>query len=295
MVKYTLMLLGSRLLRVLPLRLAYWLASAGGYLAYLGIPARRRILSENIALITGKKDRREVSRLVRSAYRHTAMNTVDFLLFPSLTDRRIAGMSNSKGFENLDHALELGKGVIVVTSHLGHWEFGGILLASRGYPVVVIVESIAPKKKLFKKERIASLYREFREKRGVTVVPLEKAVSRSVGALRSNKILVMVSDRDITGQGIEVSFFGRRCRLPRGPAFFSLRMEAPIIPGYLIRERDGRYLGVVEEAIKPDGQACNEANIRELTQKVARRLEAMISKYPDQWFVFEHVGEKNGS
>ncbi len=289
------MLLGSRLARVLPLRLAYWLAIVGGYVAYLGIPARRRILSENIALVTGKKDGREISSLVRSAYRHTARNTVDFLLFPYLTDRRIIEMAISEGFENLDRALEKGKGVILVTSHLGHWEFGGILLAARGYPTVVIVESIAPKRKLFKKERIASLYREFREKRGVTVVPLEKAVPRSVGALRSNKVLVFVSDRDITGQGIEVSFFGRRCRMPRGPAFFSLRMGAPIVTGYLIRERRGRYLGVIEEAIEPDGRTCNEVGIRELTQEVARRLEAMISKYPDQWFVFEAVGEKSDS
>ncbi|MFQ5907178.1 MAG: lysophospholipid acyltransferase family protein, partial [bacterium] len=141
MVKYALMLLGSRLVRVLPMWLAYWLACRFADLAFLGIPSRRRILTKNIAMITGKSGGRELARLVRSAYRHSAKNMVDFLLFPSLTSDRIREMTRHEGLENLDHAFEKGRGVIFVTSHLGHWEFGGALLASLGYRPVVIAES----------------------------------------------------------------------------------------------------------------------------------------------------------
>jgi len=292
MLKYALMLLGSRLARVLPMWFAYWLACRLADLAYLGIRTRRRILSRNIALITGKSDQRELTRLVRSAYRHLAKNTVDFLLFPFLTRERIRKMARCEGLEILDRALNKGKGVIFITSHLGHWEFGGAVLASLGYPMVVIVESIAPEKQILKKERIASLYRSFREKTGMAVIPLEKVMMPAVRALRGGKLLVFVSDRDITGQGVEVDFFGRRCRLPRGPAFFSLRMGSPIVPGYLVRDRDGSYLGVAHKEIECGDLACDENGIREVTQKIAVALENMISKYPDQWFVFEPVGEE---
>jgi KDO2-lipid IV(A) lauroyltransferase len=292
MLKYTLMLLGSRLVRVLPLWFAYRVAGCLARLAVIVIPARKRALTKNYAVITGKTDGAFLGRLVRSAYRHLALNTVDFLQFPTLSPDRIVRMGTGAGLENLDRALGRGRGVVLVTCHLGHWEFGGALLASLGYPVTVIAESIAPARKLFREERIASLFRDFREKTGMTVIPMEKAMMRAARALKGGKVLVFLADRDIAGSGVEVTFFGRQRSLPRGPAFFSLRLGSPIVPGYVVREEDGMHLGTVCEAIDTEGLSCDEAGIRELTQKIAERLERMIISYPDQWFVFEPFWEE---
>jgi KDO2-lipid IV(A) lauroyltransferase len=292
MLKYTLMLLGSRLVKVLPTFIAYFLACRFADLAYLTIPKRRTLLARNIALITGKTDKKEIGRLVKSAYRHSAKNMVDFLMFPYLTKERIKKMARCEGLEDLDRAVAKGKGVVFITSHLGHWEFGGALLASLGYSALVIAESIAPKRKMVKKERIASLFRDFREKTGMVVIPMESLMTPVVRALKKGKIVVFVADRDITGEGVEVTFFGRKCRLPRGPAFFSLRLDASLILGYIVRNGEVPYLGVMEKEIPHEGLQCDENGIRELTQRMARVMESVISKYPDQWFVFEPVGEE---
>ena len=271
---------------------AYGVASFFAGLAVFFIPSRRRLLRENYALVTGSDDMRYLGRLVRSAYRHIALNTVDFLQFPFLSPERIVTMARCRGLEKLDAALSRGKGVVFVTCHMGHWEYGGALLASLGYPTVVIAESIAPKRKILKEERIASLFREFREKTGMVVIPLESFMMPAVRALKKGRILVFVADRDITGQGVEVTFFGRLCRLPRGPAFFSLRMGSPIVPGYMVREKDGFHLGTICEAIEPGDLSCDESGIRQLTQTIASQLEKMISTRPDQWFVFERFGSE---
>jgi lauroyl/myristoyl acyltransferase len=292
MLKYTLMLLGSRLVRVLPLWFAYRVASCFAEAAVLAIPSRRRVLLENYGVVTASHDRKYLRKLVSSAYRHIALNTVDFLQFPFLSPDRIRSMARTAGLHHLDGAMAKGKGVILVGCHLGHWEFGGAVLASLGYPIVVIVESIAPARRLFKGEKIASLFREFREKTGMAVIPMEKGMMPAVRALKSGKILTFLADRDITGSGTEVTFFGRRCRLPRGPAFFSLRMGAPIVLGHATRERDGLYLATISDSMEGHGLSCDESGIQELTQRIAKGLEKMISSYPDQWFVFEPFWRK---
>ena len=115
----------------------------------------------------------------------------------------------------------------------------------------------------------------------------DKALSlKTLGALRKNKLLVLLGDRDITGTGVEVNFLGGKYKLPQGPALLSLRTGAPVVFGFFYRV-GFRYIAEATGPIKykPTGNLREDA--KNLTQLIANGLEAHIRRYPEQWYVFQ--------
>lgn len=285
MVKYTLMLLGTALLRLIPLKLAYSISTNLADLCHILLRQRRNTLKHNFSTISGETlSRRQLHRLSKSTFRNIAKATVDFLRFPLLSKEEILSVVEAEGIERLRKALAKKKGVILVTPHLGNWDFGGAVLAALGFPINAVTETIAPKRGSVKKQMIGGLYREYRTRVGMKVLPLESSPVGIYRALKKDEVVVFVADRDITGSGLEVTFLNRKMALPKGPAFFSLKTGAPIVPSYLVR-KDRSYLGVVEEPIDSEGVK----DLTQLTQRIAQRLESQIRRYPDQWFVFERL------
>lgn len=280
MIKYALMLLGSVLVRFLPLKFAYLFARIVARICYWLFRDMRRIVERNLSIVfSGELRDVEKQRLAKSLFAHVALNTVDFLRFPYLTYPK-----QLVEIEGLDLFVDLyrkGKGVILASPHLGNWEVGGMLLAEFGFPVNVVTESIRPEKTRFKEDRVANLYRKLREAVGMKTIPLERSGIREFRALRKGEILVLVADRDISGSGVEAEFFGMKSRVPKGPAVLALRTRAPIVTGICVRRSDD-HLHAVLEPLKYDSEDVNE-----LTELLVKKMEHYIRRYPDQWFVFQ--------
>lgn len=290
MIKYFLMVTGSFLVGLLPPALSYMLSVGVADIAWALSRGRRARLTENYRLVFGGGlASGRAHRLTRSAFRHMARNVVDFLRFPRLSPRVIRGMTSVEGVEHLRQGMEDGKGAILVTGHIGNWELGGGLLASFGFPTNVVAESIAPARTLFLKDRIRRLYTGHRRAVGMRVIPLESSGPASYRCLRRGDLLVLLGDRDISATGIAVTMFGETVRVPRGPAVLSLRLGAPIFTGYLVRDRSGRYRGIVDPSIPFQASGDFERDVRELTKVVTGRLESYVRRFPDQWFVFERI------
>lgn len=280
MIKYTLMLLGSVIVRFLPLRFAYLLAKILGRIAYWVFRGVRGVIRENLSIIFGEElQDSEKQRLSKNLFTHMALNTVDFLRFPYY--RYPTELMEIEGLNLLKDLYGEGNGVILVSLHLGNWEVGGMLLAQFGFAVSVVTESIRPQKSLFKRDRIANLYRKCREGIGLKTIPLEQGGIRELRALTRGEILVLLADRDISGSGIEVEFFGIRGKVPKGPAILAVRTGAPIVIGVCVRLRDDR-LHVFIEPLE-----YNSENTHEITELLVKKMEYYIRRYPDQWFVFQ--------
>lgn len=280
MIKYTFMLVGSFIVRFLPLRLAYAVAKTFGWIAYRLFGNLRRVAGDNLSVIfsEGLTDSKK-NKLIKNLFVHMALNAVDFLRFPYATYPK--PLIEIEGNELLQELYREGKGVILVSPHLGNWEVGGMILAQFGFSVNVVTESIRPKKSWFKKDRIANLYRRYREKVGMKTIPLEESGIREFKALKRGEMLVLVADRDISGSGIEVEFFGMRGRIPKGPAVLALRSGAPIVFGICVRRPDGR-LHALLEPVDYDSE-----NVYDITKLLVKKMEKYIRQYPDQWFVFQ--------
>ncbi len=178
-----------------------------------------------------------------------------------------------------------GKGVIVLTAHLGNWELGGVVIALSGYPLWVV--ALPHKNKL-----VDEFFTNQRKEKGIHVMYLGKAVRKCLSLLGDNKMVALVGDKDFSESRIEVDFFGKRSYLPPGPAAFAMKTGAAIVPGFLVRNEDDsftlRILKPIEpnlSALPPESDDKNE-RLSEIISSYKSIIEEYIKKFPDQWYMF---------
>ena len=185
------------------------------------------------------------------------------------------------GYERILAGLDAGNGVILALPHLGGWEYAAAWMGDKGHRMLAVVEPIEP----------PELYEWFvaqREIIGLEIVPLGPgALSALLQALRDNRIVCLLSDRDLSGDGIDVEFFGERTTLPGGPATLALRTGATLLPA-AVYFRPGRNHDAV---VRPPVPVTREGRLREdverITQLLAHEFEALIRAAPEQWHLMQ--------
>lgn len=286
---YPLMRLGAALAAALPRRLSYPLARALADLAYLLLAEKRRGARANAARVLGEPpESRRVNALARQMFRSYGLYWADFFALNGALRGRAGEIVRLEGLERLTDALDLGRGVVFVTAHIGSWDMGGAALAAMGElpDLWAIVEPVTKKQSDFAMTMM-------REDRGLKVIPLGKALA--VGrALRRNEIVFVVGERLVGAEGMPVRFFGRETLFPRGAAYWAAKSGAAIVPGFCIRQADGRYIGHIEPALLPDSKDDSEEAVRALTQEIAAVIERYISRYPEQWCMLQPVWVERG-
>ncbi len=271
----------------LPLRIGYSLASAVGDLTFLWWRyfwrEKYQCLQDNMQHVLGQgANRAEVSRLARQSLRNYCKYMADFFRFPALEPAEIERMVVFSGWEKIDAALARGRGVIFIGLHMGNWDVGGAALALRRYPLNVITES-------FKPAKLDDLVQGTRRRLGMKILPMERSARRLFRVLQENEILCLLIDRPATEGGVVVDFFGHPVSVPGGAAALALRTGARVVPAGMIRLPDNTYLALVDDGIdyRPAGQYQDD--MRALTQRIMASLEAMVRKYPDQWYMFRRM------
>lgn len=186
-----------------------------------------------------------------------------------------------EGFEHIEAGLARGNGVILALPHLGGWEWAGAAMALRGHRLLAVVENIEP-------PQLLSWFAEQRAAIGIEVVTLGPDVSRTVlRGLRDNRIVCLLSDRDIEGDGVPVEFFGERTTLPGGPATLALRTGATLLPCAVYFRSHRDHLGVVRPPIPVEREGRLREDIARITQVLAHELEALIRVAPEQWHLLQ--------
>jgi KDO2-lipid IV(A) lauroyltransferase len=191
-----------------------------------------------------------------------------------------AGMS-WQGLDVLDAALDGGHGALIVLPHLGGWDFGGAWFCSLGYQITVVVEPVEP-------PELFEWFVDLRRSLGMTIVPLgPEAGTAILKTLKENGAVALVCDRDISGAGVEVEFFGERTTLPSGPATLALRTGAPLLPTAVYYRPDGGHLGIVRPPIPIERTGKFRDDVTLVTQALAQELEALIRHAPEQWHLMQ--------
>jgi phosphatidylinositol dimannoside acyltransferase len=219
-------------------------------------------------------------RAVQRAFDSYARYWVESFRLPQLSPADLDAGMEYEGYEHLHEALAEGKGAILAIPHLGAWDWAGSWFATQGIPITVIVEPLEPRE-------LFEWFADFRRSLGMRVVPLgPDAATASMQALKENGVLCLLCDRDIQGNGSEVTFFGERTTLPSGPAMLALRTGAPILP-VAVYYRDHMHRGVVRPRIPIERTGKLRDDVARVTQQVADELEALIRKAPEQWHLMQ--------
>jgi lauroyl/myristoyl acyltransferase len=270
--------------RTLPRRALFAMARAA-----LNPYMRRRrkyagALQSNLARILGAPENSpEVARRVRELIDAHFFAWGDFLHFATRPADEAARLVESViGFERIVEGRARGKGVLLMTAHLGNWEVGGLMLAEVKQPIhVVLVPDIFP--------AVERARRRLHERAGVTEIPIDRSALPTLAVLRalsSNAIVAMQGDRDFNNTGIAIPFFGKEAYFPRGPVRIAMATEATVLPAFIVRIPDGRYRAILEEPLQIDRQGDRETALRRNLERYVAILERYVRQYPEQWYCF---------
>src|SRR5207237_1979353 len=223
----------------------------------------------------------------RGSFGNSGKTLVDFLRFPHLDEQDIReAIPSQRGWENLDMARAGGKGVIVITGHIGNWDMAGALLGTHGLPIYAVADTFEPKK-------IDDLINGTREKYGIKIIKLEAGSLRQIfAALKRNEIVLLLFDKPEPEEGVAVQFFGETAWVPGGPAAIARKTGAAIVVGYCARRRnDKTFYGVFEKPVEYEHLLTGdkEHDIQAITQQIVSRMEAIIRRHPDQWCMFRQM------
>jgi phosphatidylinositol dimannoside acyltransferase len=239
---------------------------------------RQRIqVRRNLGRVVPDASPSEQRQLVRDAYVSYARYWLDSFRLHTMTPEDVLAASTDDGLQHVDAFRDSGLGGVLATGHLGSWDVGAFFTSQREWGMVVVAEVVEPRR-LF--ERFVHL----RRNAGIDVIPLVRGgdmLDQLEGRVREQGALAtLLADRDLTRKGPIVRFFGEPCRLPPGTAALARRTGRPVAVGAFLTRGDGFHAQVLPPV------EVSHLSVYDGTQVVARELEDLIRRAPEQWHVF---------
>lgn len=274
----------SGILCRLPEKHAGALAAATGMAAWLAWAKERRRIEDCVDRVYFRLNRKmpmPAAEITRRAFIHFAMVACELLLFPALTPERLVEKVELLQRGNLDKALEKGKGVILALPHIGNWEILGAALVNAGYPLHSFYLSQ-------KEDEIGGILDHFRQYSGIILYDRDRGGIKGLKALRNGEALGMIADQDGANNGVYMDFLGHWVSMPAGPANWSLKTGAALVPLYSLRHGHGqKFCGRILPPL-PDENPDLPHNERVIarTVKLARWMEEIILASPHQYMWF---------
>ena len=257
------------------------LAPLIGRATYARNPAGRSALRENLRALTGKTGG-ALDALCADNVSHFSRMLADYFHCGTGDPTRANELLHEwRGFEHFENARARGKGIVLVTAHLGNWELGGTLLALRGLPMTVI--TLEEPSTDHTRGRDQS-----RQRLGIKTITVgpghDFAFVEMIQVLRRNEILAMLVDRPYAGTGSNVRFCERAKEFSSAPALLWQHTGAAVVPAFVLLESGGRYISFADAPLDFKSHEDKRAALVENTQRLATHFETIIRKHPEQWY-----------
>jgi lauroyl/myristoyl acyltransferase len=263
----------------LPRSWAYALAVLAARFAYWFSPLARPRLEFNLRVACPDLGARELRQITWCNFRNHAKAYADLMMLPRTPVSSMRSLLKVKGLENLEEARALGKGVMAVSCHMGSYEVVSAIWASTLTPVSFFAEELEPR-------ALFEWYRETRARLGISVLTLTVTGIRKVTqALHEQEMVITAIDRDITGTGHLIPFFGRLAPIPLGTAAIALRLGTPLLPVCVYRLPDDTYMAEAAPLVVANSTGDRKADEIRITQELIHHIEGFIRSHPEQWHV----------
>ncbi len=270
----------SGVMGFLPLAVVQRLGAAAGLGAYLALPGRRRMAGRHVhrtGLEAALGSRPAAVRRMFSSY---GRYWGESLWAGPRNVRRVSERFEIKGLHLLIEAIADGKGVVVVLPHLGNWEMAGVAVWDMDLEVVAVAENLANSyiRDWFSQVRALSRVKVEFVRKGLFSI-LEKKLS-------TRTAVCLLSDRDLTGRGVAVRFFGEETTLPAGPLLLGIRSGRPVLPVAVYCEKN-RYRVVLRPPLAIPREGNLRDRLRRGAQLMADAFEDLIRVAPEQWHLLQ--------
>ena len=209
-------------------------------------------------------------------YRHLGMNVVETFRLAKVSDAYLRDFIDWEGETHASEILKAGKGMLVLSAHMGHWDLLCSVAPRFNYPTTVITKRI-------KNEALNRYWMKARERFGLKFAPAHNSYRQCLSALKKNEIVAFVLDQNMTrDEGIFVDFLGKPACTTPGLAYLSAQSGAAVLPVFVLRRPGGRHLIKALPPIPPPPDRKPET-IREYTQRYTQIIADMVRQHPDQW------------
>jgi KDO2-lipid IV(A) lauroyltransferase len=238
----------------------------------------RRVGERNLELALPALSPQERDRLLRGVFRHLGWQLAEFCRMTRYTAENTRGWIGVDGLDHYLAAKARGKGVLVVTGHLGAWELSSFYLSLLGHPMSMVIRRLDNR-------RLDTFVNRIRCLHGNRVLPKNDFARGLLTAMRRGETVGILMDTNMTPpQGVFAEFFGRPACTASGLARVAFKTGAAVLPGFMLWEpAEGRYvLHFGPELVFARSQDA-EADILAATQQCTSAIEAWIRRYPDQW------------
>ena len=285
---------GWRVVRLLPARVAYAAFDRASHLTHRRDGRSVQRLRSNYARVRPELSPAELETVVREGMRSYLRYWCDAFRLPDLTQEVLHETVRVVGDQGVRDSLREGRGAVMFLGHLGNWDLAGAWSTHELAPVTTVAERLRP-------EEVYEAFVAFRERLGMRILPLTggpPAMPELVRALRAGGFVPLLADRDLTDQGVTVTFCGREARMAPGPAALAVATGAPLHPVSVHYERrhgpggTGSGYDVVvtfhEQVPVPEtGRTRDKAAA--MTQSCAAALEAAVVRHTADWHMMQRV------
>jgi len=266
----------------LPRTLGLVLGKELGILSYHLDKKHRRLAMSNLrTALGGSLPPRVLKKLARASFAHFGLMTAEILKLPRLSDEKIGKLMRAEGEAHLVKALELGRGVLVFSAHLGNWEIASFALSRFGALNVVARPLDNP--------RLEDEINRLRNRLGAKVIYKQKAGREILQALRRNEIVAILIDQNVLRrEAVFVDFFGLDAATTPGLAAFSLRTGSPIIPVFCLPGSRFSYRLKIGEPVRIGLSGDVAEDVLKITRHCTKMIENEIRQHPGSWLWFHN-------
>lgn len=274
--------LAWKLLGFLPERYAYGLMNWLADQITKRNPTGVQRLRSNYLRVRPEFDELQLEAAVREGMRSYLRYWCDTFRLPLWSAQEIVQRTTVINDHLVRDALAAGKGVIISLPHAGNWDHAGAYYCETGAPIVTVAEHLEP-------ERLFRKFLAYRESLGMEVLD---ASTRSLAVLsqrlRQGRMIALVADRDLSANGVDVTFFNHPARMPAGPAVLSIQTGAPLLTAFVRYLETGIEIAF-EAAIAIPTTGKNADKVAAMIQESATRLERHLLEYTTDWHMLQRI------
>jgi Kdo2-lipid IVA lauroyltransferase/acyltransferase len=270
----------SFFINLLPEDFALWIGRRLGNGMYYLDFEHRKVAIQNLHIAFGQeKSEREIRSIAKKNFENLGMMTIEFFRIPKMDVKTFKKRVKIEGLEEALGLLEKGKGALLLLSHFGNWELMGLMSKVIGNPIMVVA------KPLKKNRRLDQFLTKIRNVAGLEVVSSVKASRKVIRALSQNRVVgILIDQRAKRSEGIWADFFGRKAPTTPSLAVLAMKMGAPVLPVFMVRNGFQKHRLLIKEPLELVRTGNIKKDVEANTQLFNDTLESMVRQYPEQWF-----------
>ncbi|MGD0801953.1 MAG: lysophospholipid acyltransferase family protein [Terracidiphilus sp.] len=277
-IEFFLVVLVARILGRLPREFARRVAGVLTWAAYCSLRRLRRVGQRNLQMAMPALSAPERTRILRGLFRFLGWQLVEFCRMARYTPENTRGWLRTEGLDHYLAASARGKGVLIVTGHLGVWELSGFYHSLMGHTMSVVVRHLDNR-------LLDEFVNDNRCLHGNRMLSKDNFARGLLTAMRMGQTVALLMDTNMTPpQGAFVEFFGKQACTATGLAHVAVKTGAAVLPAFMVwEEAERRYVLHFGPELVFEKTGDDEADILAITQKCTSAIEIWIRRYPDQW------------